>query len=230
MGGSEHHLPGAIAVQKRGPAVFNLETAGSCHVLVRIISGVCKGRKLCAPQGMSLRPTSDHVKETLFNMIAKEISGAVVLDVFAGTGNIGIEALSRGAERSVFIEKSPAHIRILQRNLALCGLEPESEVYCGDANKILLKFHKLGRKFDIIYLDPPYRQTNMLQDIFEKLLDYALIYDTGLIIVEHAHLFTPQGTVGGWGLYDRRYLGDTTLSFYRSQRFTHPLSPIKGAS
>lgn len=169
------------------------------------------------PKGLSLRPTSDHVKETLFNIIAAEVPRSTVLDVFAGTGNIGIEALSRGAERAIFIEKSPAHVRVLRRNLALCGLESQSEIYCGDANKILLKFHKLGRKFDIIYLDPPYRQTNMLQDMFEQLFDYALIHETGLIIAEHAHTFTPRDMQAPWTLSDRRCLGDTTLSFYRNQ-------------
>lgn len=184
---------------------------------MRIISGACKGRKLFVPKGLSLRPTSDHVKETLFNIIAADIPRSTVLDAFAGTGNIGIEALSRGAERVVFIEKSPAHVRVLRRNLAMCELESLSEVYCGDANKILLKFHKLNRQFDIIYLDPPYRQTNMLQDMLERLLDSALIRETGMIIAEHAHSFTPRDLKSAWVLSDRRCLGDTTLSFYRNQ-------------
>ena len=184
---------------------------------MRIISGACKGRKLFVPKGLFLRPTSDHVKETLFNIIAADIPRSTLLDAFAGTGNIGIEALSRGADRAVFIEKSPAYVRVLRRNLALCDLESHSEVYCGDANKILLKFHKLGRKFDVIYLDPPYRQTNMLQDMLEQLLSYALIHETGLIIAEHAHTFAPRDITDAWTLSDRRCLGDTTLSFYRNQ-------------
>lgn len=186
---------------------------------MRVISGKAKGHRLFAPKGRTLRPTSDLVKETLFNIIATVIPGARVLDAFAGTGNIGIEALSRGADRVVFIEKSPAHVRLLRRNLAHCRLESQSQVYCGDVNKILRTVRKTVCQFDLIYLDPPYRQTKMLQDILRVLIEYSLIVETGMIIAEHAHPFPPPTAGGGdWELSDRRNIGETALSFYRCQQ------------
>lgn len=197
-----------------------------CHslskIIVRVISGKAKGHTLFVPKGLLLRPTSDQVKETLYNIIASDVPGATVLDAFAGTGNIGIEALSRGAARAVFIEKSPAHVRVLRRNLTACHQESQSLVYCGDVNKILLKLQKTARQFDLVYLDPPYRQTNMLQDILAKLIESDLVVETGMIIVEHAHTFTMPATPGkAWKLVHRRDIGDTALSFYRNQPREH---------
>ena len=161
--------------------------------------------------------TSDQVKESLFNMIAREIPHATFLDLFAGTGNIGIEALSRGAKQVVFVEKSPIHDRILRQNIAACALQTQSLVYCGDANKILRLFRKETRKFDIIFLDPPYRQTNMLHDVLKNIADYALLVKTGLLVVEHGSTFTPPANIGGeLFLTKNRQIGDTILSFYCS--------------
>jgi 16S rRNA (guanine(966)-N(2))-methyltransferase RsmD len=175
-----------------------------------------RGYTLAVPRGYTLRPTSDQVKESLFNMIAEEIPHATFLDVFAGTGNIGIEALSRGAEQVIFVEKSPRHTRILRQNIAACALQTQSLVYCGDANKILQLLRKKTRKFDIIFLDPPYRQTNMLQDILENIVDYALLCKTGLLVVEHGSTFTPSANIREkLFLTKNRRIGDTTLSFYR---------------
>ena len=183
---------------------------------MRIISGSLRGHKLFVPRGQNIRPTADHVKETLFNIIGQEIPHATFLDLFAGTGNIGIEALSRDAERVIFVEKSPAHVRVLKRNLTACHVESKSLVYCGDANKLLFKLQKAAWKFDVIFLDPPYRQTNMLRDILKKIVDMALLTETGLIVAEHAHTFSPQTDVRGrLALTQHRRIGDTTLSFYR---------------
>jgi 16S rRNA (guanine(966)-N(2))-methyltransferase RsmD len=150
-------------------------------------------------------------------MIARDIPQATFLDLFAGTGNIGIEALSRGAEQVIFVEKSPRHNQILRRNIAACALQTQSLVYRGDANKILRLLRKETRTFDIIFLDPPYRQTNMLHDILENIVDYALLCETGLVVVEHGSTFVPSANIREQlFLTKNRRIGDTTLSFYRA--------------
>lgn len=182
---------------------------------MRVISGRFKSRALLAPKSRTLRPTSDQVKEALFNMLGQRVVAATVLDLFAGIGNVGIEALSRGAEHVIFVEKNPSHVRFLKRNLSACALKTESIVYCGDANKILRVLHKNLRRFDIIFLDPPYRQTKMLCDIIQHIINLALVAETGLIVVEHAHSFVPPSNPGGrFSLTKLRRIGDTALSFY----------------
>jgi 16S rRNA (guanine(966)-N(2))-methyltransferase RsmD len=104
---------------------------------MRIISGTSKGRKLVAPRNYSLRPTSDRVKESIFNILQDEIEGKVVLDLFAGTGNLGIEALSRGAKKTIFVEKGRQALRLIQRNLTQFGLEERSEILPKDANQAI---------------------------------------------------------------------------------------------
>ena len=189
---------------------------------MRVISGTLKGRTLLAPKGQSLRPTADQVKETLFNMIGGEILDARCLDLFAGTGNVGIEAISRQAAHVVFVEKVPAHLRVLKQNLAACGIEADCAVYCGDANILLRKLQKAAQPFDIIYLDPPYRQTNMLRDILERLAASALLSARGMIIVEHAaDAELPAAILDALYLSKSRRIGDTALSFYRLAANNH---------
>lgn len=186
---------------------------------MRVISGRLKGHALFAPRGRGVRPTSDQVKETLFNMIGSRIEQATFLDLFAGTGNVGIEALSRGAERVVFVEKHPAHVRMLKRNLTACAIESASVVYCGDANKILRVLNKEHWQFQVVFLDPPYRQTRMLGDLLSRLAETAYIAETGLIVTEHIHTFTPPSHPGGsFSLTKRRRIGNTILSFYEREQ------------
>jgi 16S rRNA (guanine966-N2)-methyltransferase len=187
---------------------------------MRVISGRLRGHTLSAPKGQGLRPTSDQVKETLFNMLGQQVVQAIVLDLFAGTGSLGIEALSRQAEQVVFVEKQPRHIRVLQRNLAACGVESASRVYRGDANKILQILQKEGWQFDLIFLDPPYRQTSLLEAMLSQLADRALIARTGLVVAEHARAFSPLLPPGaGLVRTTQRRIGDTILSFYELNLF-----------
>lgn len=182
---------------------------------MRIIAGRLKGRPITAPKGHSLRPTADPVKETLFNMIGNRIHEALVLDLFAGTGNVGIEAISRGAAEVVFVEKDRRHVMCLNENILRCKITKQSTVYHGDANKALLRFRTDQRRFDVAFLDPPYRQTIMLADLMKRLLTYSLMAETGLLTVEHATSFTPLSEPGcGFFLTKQRRIGDTTLSIY----------------
>jgi 16S rRNA (guanine(966)-N(2))-methyltransferase RsmD len=200
-------------VEGKSPSIHD----SFAFLIVRVISGSLKGHTLFVPKGHKIRPTSDHVKESLFNMIGPEIPHTTFLDLFAGTGNIGIEALSRDAKQVIFVEKSPVYVRVLRRNLAACAVESRSIVYCRDANKILRVLQKAAWRFDVIFLDPPYHQTNMLRDILEKIADLSIVSETGMIVAEHAHTFTPQSNVGGKLVLTRNHrIGDTRLSFYRS--------------
>ena len=182
---------------------------------MRVISGSLKGHTLFAPKGRRLRPTSDQVKETLFNMIGSCVVQATFLDVFAGTGGIGIEALSREAKWGVFIEKDPACVRVLKRNLAACAVESRSRVYCGDANKIVNVLQRENWCFDIVFFDPPYRQTNMLIDLLQRLASMSIVSKTSLLVAEHTHAFVPPPALSeGFFLTKQRQIGDTALSFY----------------
>jgi len=189
---------------------------------MRIISGRLKGRKLVAPKGQGLRPTADPVKETLFNMIGPALAQAMVLDLFAGTGNVGIEALSRGAAQVVFVEKERTHLEFLKRNLAACGVEAQSVVMSGDANTMLRVLSKAGRQFDLIFLDPPYRQTNLLNDVLAYLAGTALLAEAGIVVVEQRVQDAPAAVINNAVCSDARALvlektrrsGDTALSFY----------------
>ena len=119
---------------------------------MRVITGTARGRRLKELQGMETRPTTDKVKESLFSIIQFDIEGRRVLDLFAGTGQLGIEALSRGAAEAVFVDRRPDAVRLVQENLALCGFTDRARVKSGDA----LTYLKSGEKFDLIFLDPPY--------------------------------------------------------------------------
>ena len=106
-------------------------------------------------------------------------------------------------------------MRFLKRNLTACALEFRSRVYCGDANKIVNVLHKEGSRFQLVFLDPPYRQTNMLSDLLRQLVDLSLLAETALMIAEHAHTFVPPAILGkGISLTKQRRIGDTALSFY----------------
>ena len=118
---------------------------------MRVITGSARGRRLKELTGMETRPTTDKVKESLFSIIQFDIEGRRVLDLFAGTGQLGIEALSRGAASAVFIDRRADAVRLVKDNLELCGLSDRASVRCGDA----MSYLRSGEKFDLIFLDPP---------------------------------------------------------------------------
>ena len=146
---------------------------------MRVITGIARGRKLVAPEGLDVRPTADKVKEGIFSAVQFELEGARVLDLFAGSGQMGIEALSRGAERAVFIDSSLRSIRCVNENLRNTGFERQSEVI----NRDSYDYIKLtSQTFDIIILDPPYRYNRIA-----NILPFAAkkLRDGGIIICEY---------------------------------------------
>jgi len=147
---------------------------------LRVISGSARGRKLSAPDGLDTRPTTDRVKESIFNIISPYMPAANVLDLFAGSGAMGIEALSRASQHAVFVEQSRKALSVIQKNLSDTRLTDRSEVLHTDA------FSYLGRantKFDIIFLDPPYNK-GMLSAAIDIIYENSLLADGGIIVAE----------------------------------------------
>ncbi len=145
---------------------------------MRIISGNARGRKLKALDGLDIRPTTDRVKESVFNIIQFDLPGCKFLDLFAGTGQIGLEALSRGARSAIFVDKSKKSAHVLKENIAHCGFGTESQVVAMDSFAFI---KDTNEKFDIIYLDPPFEQ-----NIIPQILDEAAqkLNKNGLIVCE----------------------------------------------
>lgn len=147
---------------------------------MRVISGTAKGTKLSSIDSLSTRPTLDRVKEPLFSIIQKYIPDAEVLDLFAGSGALGIETLSRGAKRCTFCDKSYESVKALKQNLSKTKLEEKSEVLVSDYKKCV---KNLNSKFDIVFIDPPYK-LDIGVDAIKMILEYKLLTKDGIIILE----------------------------------------------
>ncbi len=176
---------------------------------MRVITGKARGRKLATLEGNDVRPTADRVKEALFSILQFELEGRQVLDLFAGSGQLGIEALSRGAAHCTFVDASKASVAVVQRNLAATSLSAEATVVCADA----LSF--LGRTYaayDIALLDPPYGK-GLLQKALEKIP--AVMRDSGVIVCESPREEALPETAGPFALYRRYPYGKVSLAVYR---------------
>lgn len=150
---------------------------------MRVITGSAKGRLLKAPRNHKIRPTADKVKNAFFNVIGHKVRGGSFLDLFAGTGNIGIEALSRGAARCVFVDKGMDSLRLIKENLYRAGFQKEVSVLNHDFTRALKMLKKNGESFDIIYIDPPYH-LYCIDVILGIIYDYHLLAAGGYIGVE----------------------------------------------
>jgi 16S rRNA (guanine966-N2)-methyltransferase len=183
---------------------------------MRIISGTSKGRKLVTPRSHSVRPTSDRVKESIFNILRGEIEGNRVLDLFAGTGNLGIEALSRGAEKAIFVEKRRQATRLIQKNLAQFGLKDRSEILSKDANRAIGILKQRGESFDLILMDPPYEK-GLIQKTLRKLNSHPVYCGNSTLVIEHHRREPLPLIIEGWDLIRQQRIGDTLISFLTPQ-------------
>jgi len=185
---------------------------------VRVIAGKFKGRKLIALRGNRVRPTPDRVKESLFSILRDQIQDANFLDLCAGSGNIGIEALSRGASSVTFVDYSSKSLALIKQNLAKCNLDPKSPqvtIIRKSAKQAINLLAEKGKKFDIIYFDPPY-DSDIYVEILHEIDNKRIFADEGLIIVEHSHDKILLDSIGRLSLKDTREYGNTKLSFYYS--------------
>ena len=175
--------------------------------MIRIIGGIYKGKKLKKVPGSRVRPMPHKLRETMFNIVQDDIKNIVFLDGFAGTGSVGIEALSRGAERVVFIDEYNPSIRVIKSNLAKCEAEEKARVIRGEFNRAVIQLAKESVKFDLIFLDPPYR-----------LLDER----NPLKVIKKREILSKRSTGRGTGMWkDSRHI------FPRRWRSRNALDPKK---
>lgn len=179
---------------------------------MRVIAGTLKGRRLKAPTWDGLRPTSDKLRETLFNIIAARIADARVLDGYAGTGAVGIEALSRGAGHVTFVETHPRAAALIEANLAQCGVERGYTIHRGDVASVLRRL-PVGAAFDVILLDPPYDADSALA--LEAAA--AVLGPDGLVVLERATRREPEVPAALTRVRDVTS-GDSTLTFMTRPR------------
>ena len=163
------------------PSLLNVELRKEIAKM-RIIAGKDKGRKLNRRDGYDVRPTSDRTKEALFNILGSEVVGIRFLDLFAGFGGIGLEALSRGAYETVFMDKSEENAKIIEENIKMLDYEDKSKVVTAD---VLDSLGLLRGDFDVIFMDPPYKQEGLYTAALEEIEKYKLLHPTGIIIMEH---------------------------------------------
>lgn len=178
---------------------------------MRVIAGVAKGRKLQTVEGLSTRPTTDRIKETLFNMIAFDLPQCKFLDLFSGSGAIGIEALSRGAEHAVFVENNLECQRMIEQNLIHTKLDKQARIVGLEMQKALLQLSNEKAVFDIIFLDPPY-ETEMIQPTLLEIVHSGLLSKDGYVIAEHAAKI-PLPSVSGLRILREKEYRTTVLTF-----------------
>lgn len=180
---------------------------------MRVISGKCRGTNLVAPEGMETRPTTDRIKETLFNMIAFDLPECQFLDLFSGSGGIGIESLSRGASHAVFVDQGDKAISCIRQNLEKTRLMQSATVMQCSAQQAISKLYGEGKQFDIIFMDPPYA-IEELDELLEMIAKKQLLSEDGYIILERSTnrvVKTPQDLV----LWKEKRYKTTTLSFMK---------------
>ncbi len=185
---------------------------------MRVIAGKFRSRNLKSLEGLETRPTYDRLKETLFNVLAS--AGMVVdcrwADLFAGTGSVGIEALSRGATSVHFAESSGQASRVLRQNLATLGLE--AEVAERDAAEALRQWDKAGVQFEVCFFDPPYRLHGAYGEILRTIARGTMLAEDGIVVAEHEKRFNPGEAEGELKRYRLLHQGDSALSFYRMSK------------
>ena len=152
---------------------------------MRVIAGTAKGREILAPKGLNTRPTLAKVKEAMFGMIQFDIEGAEVLDLFSGSGGLGIEAISRGADRATFCDCDRQAYGMIKENLKRLGFEDKASVNFGDSLLLLERLALEGRRFDIVLLDPPYK-TDLASKALEKLDSLSLLSGGAIALIEHS--------------------------------------------
>jgi 16S rRNA (guanine966-N2)-methyltransferase len=178
---------------------------------MRIITGKARGLKLFTPKDYRVRPTADRVKEALFNIIAGKIPGAKVLDAFAGTGNLGLEAWSRGASAITFLDYSVDSLKLVKSNIEKARATKECQTMKGDTPELLVRLSRQGQLFNIIFSDPPYNK-GLNEKLVQTLLKHPLLAPGGLLVLEHSLEEEPRDYLSAdFNVRTEKY-GDTKIS------------------
>ncbi len=182
---------------------------------MRVIAGIAKNRKLEAPEGMHTRPITDQIKEALFNMWQFDIEGCAFLDLFAGSGSMGIEALSRGARKVVMVDNSNEAVKVIKKNISSCKLDKLNyEVWKEDVFRSIARMRDAKQKFDIIYVDPPFTVESIFFPVMEALGDGALLNEDGIIAIRTAKEKEMPDNFGCLEKYRQRKYGVSVVHFY----------------
>lgn len=182
-----------------------------------MITGSAKGRSLKTVKGREVRPTADRVKESLFNVIGARVIDARFLDLFAGSGNVGIEALSRGAEAATFVDLQTAHLKVVEENLRYTNLMDKAELLRRDARAALQDLGKRGRVYDLIFVDPPYGQ-DLCPASLEGIAKAGVLAPDGWVLCEHHGKDPMPAAVGDLARVRELTFGETVISLYRVER------------
>ncbi len=182
--------------------------------MTRVIAGARKGFKLATYHSPFVRPTTDRTKQVIFNVLNSAVSGSLVLDIFSGTGGLGIEALSRGASRAIFIESHFKVCEILLQNLQKTGFSEQSEILNMNARPALLLLAERGLRFDVIVADPPY-EGSYAEETLADVASHSLLAVNGWLALEHSSRIAPPDFCGAVLLKTRKQHGDSAISFYQ---------------
>ena len=183
--------------------------------MTRVIAGSLKGRRLVTPEGLETRPTTDRCKEALFGVIQFELADVAFLDLFAGSGGIGIEALSRGAKSLDLVESDPRAVSVIRQNLVSLGVMPQSSLHSMSCERAVAMFSAARKQFDIIFMDPPYHH-GWEQKIGQMVSDAAILKEDGLLIIESAS--DTDVSVEGLFLEKVKTYKTTRFSFFRNRK------------
>ncbi|MBP2001172.1 16S rRNA (guanine(966)-N(2))-methyltransferase RsmD [Paenibacillus shirakamiensis] len=180
---------------------------------MRVISGSAKGRPLKAVPGTGTRPTTDKVKEAIFSMIGPYFDGGQALDLFAGTGGLGIEALSRGMDKAVFVDLEYKSLEVVKSNLAATRLTEQAEVFKNDAQRALKALSKRDTQFDLVFLDPPYRMKNGDQ-LMLQMEELGLLANEAILVLEYESSYVYPEQFGNFECIRKTAYGETAVSIY----------------
>jgi 16S rRNA (guanine966-N2)-methyltransferase len=186
---------------------------------MRVIAGKYRGRPLRSLRGEDVRPTSDRLRETLFNVLTagnpEALAGTVWMDLFAGTGAVGIEALSRGAKQAYFMETSAPAAKLIEQNLQSLGIRDGYKILRDDLSGVLWRLQREHIAADVVFLDPPYRMRQAYEETLTVLADSSLVWAMSLVIAEHEKRFDPGDEFGSLRRTRTLVQGNSALSFYR---------------
>jgi len=179
---------------------------------LRIIGGDLKGRRIVTVRGSMTRPTADRLREAIFNILYTRVQGSVVLDVFAGTGAMGIEALSRGAEYAVFVDNNKNASSVIKKNITSCEIEDKTTIIKRDALKRLDWIKSIKPWFNIVFMDPPYNR-NFIKPSLESLVKSQLLKQKAYIIIEHSYSEIISEEIKAFTTIDQRKYGKSMVTF-----------------
>jgi len=182
---------------------------------MRIVAGSARGRTLLAPKSQNIRPTADRVRESLFNILGQWTDGLSVLDLYAGTGALALEALSRGASHALLVDKDKEALALCRENSAALGFAAQVEIWAMPVERAVERLGQEGRKFDLIFADPPYA-LETADALIAQIERAGLLGPEARLIFEHCKAEPAVERVGTLERFDRRLFGDTQVSFYSS--------------